>query len=344
MPGKKAPPIPPKKKIQSLICASGAPAEATPSKWELHGDVGLVKIDSAFSKYKQLIGEAMSKALNLRLVIEDKGSIVGELRKPEDSLILWRRDAPFDDETIATHLENGIKFQFDTTKIMFSSGNTTERVHMGVVCSKTDIVVDMFAGIGYFTLPAAVHGGSTVYAIEKNPDSVKFLTKNASLNKVTDKITIIHGDNRVVGDHLRGTASRVSMGFFDAKEDAKPFIPRAFSFLKGCDNPHGPSGIIHYHYLSTKAEAFTLPARHFREMGIPCLAYVPQGESKNLPSPSMIHLRFWVRSRPPASIRRSFQGRVVDVRKVKSFKPQIYHYVADVIFEPTFSLGPKEDA
>ena len=340
MPGKKPPPTPPKKRIEAYLSERGVPVEAAPSKWECHGDVTLVKIDSIHEQHKEIIAEAIGMILKQRLIIDDKGSIGGELRQPGDSLILWRRDTACVGETIATHIENGIKYQFDTSRIMFSSGNTTERVHMGQSCSASDVVVDMFAGIGYFSLPASVHGKATVYAIEKNPESVKYLTINSKLNKVTDRITITQGDNREVGNEYIGKATRVSMGFFDGKEDAKPFIPRALTFLKGYNEPHGPSGVIHYHYLSTKADCYTLPARHFVEMGVFCLPYVPSEFSKNLPSPDVMHLRFWARSSPPATLRRSYQAKVIAVRKVKSFKPQIFHYVADVTFERTFRVNP----
>ena len=43
----------------------------------------------------------------------------------------------------------------------------------------------MFAGIGYFTIPIAVHSNvKKIYAIEINPVSYNFLCENIKLNKV----------------------------------------------------------------------------------------------------------------------------------------------------------------
>eukprot|EP01033_Poteriospumella_lacustris_P006480 gene6479-4660_t len=47
-----------------------------------------------------------------------------------------------------TVLENKIAFSFDLTKVMFCSGNNTERMRFGRLPSQGDVVVDFYAGIG----------------------------------------------------------------------------------------------------------------------------------------------------------------------------------------------------
>ena len=72
------------------------------------------------------------------------------------------------------HTEGGIKYGLDITKSMFSSGNGTERLRNGKMKAQGDSVVDLFAVIGYFTLPLLVSASVTrVYACEWNPNTRK---------------------------------------------------------------------------------------------------------------------------------------------------------------------------
>ena len=59
-----------------------------------------------------------------------------------------------------TVTEQGIRQSFDLTKVMFSRGNITEKIRFGHLVQPSEKVLDMYAGIGYFTLPALVHGGA----------------------------------------------------------------------------------------------------------------------------------------------------------------------------------------
>jgi 16S rRNA G966 N2-methylase RsmD len=78
--------------------------------------------------------------------------------------------------TLTTHIENGVLYRFDVRLCMFASGNGTERMHFATIRAPGERVVDMFAGIGYFALPLALHGGvERVVCLEKNRDSAAFL-------------------------------------------------------------------------------------------------------------------------------------------------------------------------
>ncbi|KAA8923164.1 class I SAM-dependent methyltransferase family protein [Thermoplasma sp.] len=96
------------------------------------------------------------------------------------------------------HTENGIRFRFDPERIMFSPGNTNERTRMRSISFKGETVLDMFSGIGYFTLPIAKYGDpARVFACDINPDAIHYLRQNAVINGVGDLILPILGDSRV---------------------------------------------------------------------------------------------------------------------------------------------------
>lgn len=73
-----------------------------------------------------------------------------------------------------TVTEQGIRQSFDLTKVMFSRGNITEKIRFGNLVQPGEIVLDLYAGIGYFTLPALIHGGAGhVYCCEWNSEAGK---------------------------------------------------------------------------------------------------------------------------------------------------------------------------
>ena len=53
-----------------------------------------------------------------------------------------------------SHCENGILYSFDATKCMFSWGNLSEKIRMANLDCTEAVIVDLFAGIGYFVLHA----------------------------------------------------------------------------------------------------------------------------------------------------------------------------------------------
>ena len=77
---------------------------------------------------------------------------------------------------------------------------------------KGEIVVDMFAGIGYFSIPMAVHSKpEKIVSIEINPESFNYLKENLRLNRVEDIISPVLGDCSTAAPE--GIADRVIMGY-----------------------------------------------------------------------------------------------------------------------------------
>ena len=205
--------------------------EKLPDKWEKLGDVATIVLPEELYKYKEEIGRVYASTLDCKSVLNDFEGVTGELRTPNMELIYGSED------TVTIHKENNVRFKLDPAKVMFSSGNMYERTRISKISNKDEIVVDLFAGIGYFSLPMAVHSRpKRIYAIEKNPVSYKFLCENIVLNNVNDIIEALEGDNREITPV--GIADRVIMGYFGA---TIRFLPTAFKCLK--EN----KGVIHFH-------------------------------------------------------------------------------------------------
>lgn len=115
------------------------------------------------------------------------------------------------------HHEAGFIFYLDPCKVMFAMGNREEKIRVSKLIhesmkNRPIRCADMFAGIGYFTIPAAVNG-ATVHAMEINPDSFQYLKQNSAANGVESRVTPELGDCR---DSLTGVYDHILMGHFDA--------------------------------------------------------------------------------------------------------------------------------
>lgn len=218
--------------IDEIRAAARVPMELKlliPEKWELFGDVGVVRLDQRLEPYAREVAEAFASVLGLKSVLQDVGGIRGELREPVVRVLLGS-------ETVTKHLENGIVYKFDVAKLMFSSGNLDERIRMASVPCDGETVVDMFAGIGYFSLPLAVYQSpKKVIACEINPVAYSYLVENISLNGVQGVVEPVLGDNRDLPG--KSFADRVIMGYVKTTHE---YLPTAMRLVRD-------GGVIHYH-------------------------------------------------------------------------------------------------
>jgi tRNA wybutosine-synthesizing protein 2 len=198
-----------------------------PRRWQLLGELILVNIPSGITHLKYEIGQGLLELYpRCKSVIWDKG-IEGQFRRPNIEIIAGSG-------TQTVHKENKCKFALDVSRVMFSSGNFAERIRMGKLGLDED-VLDMFSGIGQFSIPMATHSKPRIItAIEINEDAFLYLKKNIHLNGVCDVI------EPLLGDCAQGspvsTVDRVIMGNFDA-----------YKYLESGIKALRPGGILHYH-------------------------------------------------------------------------------------------------
>jgi len=216
------------------VVAGDRVASEMPSGYHRLGRVLVVQRPPSLRPYDSLLGEAWRQELGVETVLVKSGPIEGELRTPRLHRIAG-------DETETEVVEYGVRWRFDAARIMFAAGNRTERRRAGRLVQPGESVIDLFAGIGYFAIPAALPGrASRVWAVEKNPLSVRYLRENAVLNGVGSRLTVVAGDNRTV-DLPVGTFDRAFLGYLPS---ALPWVPRAVELV-------GPSGgWLHVHTVA----------------------------------------------------------------------------------------------
>ena len=171
--------------------------------------------------------ENLSKRHNVKTIMEID-HIQGTKREPVYRIL-------YGSETETVNKENGCLFKLDLAKVMWSKGNNNERLRIAKLVRDDETVIDMFAGIGYFSIPIGVHSNAKqVHAIEINPNSYHYLFENIKLNKL-DNITPILGDCMVETPKLK--ADRILMGY----------VKTTHHYLKVAIDSLNEGGILHYH-------------------------------------------------------------------------------------------------
>lgn len=159
----------------------------------------------------------------------------GDLRTPRSRLLRGECGE-------VCHCEQGIRYRLDPSKVMFSHGNREEKARIAAQIRRSpsrERVADMFAGIGYFTLPAA-RAGARVHAMEINPEAFGYLCRNIRENGLDDRVHAECGDCRHL---LDGPYDRIIMGHFDAPDMLDAALAHA-----GCGT------VLHVHSIGPAAD------------------------------------------------------------------------------------------
>jgi tRNA wybutosine-synthesizing protein 2 len=174
-------------KLPDEAAIVGTDAMQVPKRWEQHGDLILLA-DSTFSQpswqtlvdqlgfWPQVAASLRCQRLAVKSIIADTLTRDAQvsLKVGHDGWVM--------------QVDNGIRCTWDVTTCMFSAGNITEKLRVADFACDGQVVVDLFAGIGYFTLPYLLHAkAACVHACEWNPHAIEALRRNLELNEVGDQ-------------------------------------------------------------------------------------------------------------------------------------------------------------
>ncbi len=264
-----------------------------PKGYNVIGDIAIVRIPEKLTEFKREIGEFLLEwEVKARSVACFTG-VTGELRTPTGIEIIAGKN-----NFVTVHRELGCKFELDISKVLFCLGNHYERMRMIDVVKPSEIVIDMFAGVGQFTIPIAVHSKTErIWTIDKNPHAYSYLLKNIFLNSVENIVIPFWGDSYyIVPNLLSEKADRIIMGFIRGLDPSqrlcKDFLPGALKALKK------EGGIIHFHEIFPQEDVFEKPIEIIREYAL--------AEGRNV-------------------IEITYQG------IIKTYAPKIVHVVVDAV-------------
>lgn len=175
-----------------------------PSSYDVIGEVCILKLPEILTEYGEDIASALAAVnRNIRHVALDRG-VVGEYRLRDMDVLLGGPDL----ETV--HIENNIRLKLDPSKVYFSPRLSTERLRLATL-TEDERVLDMFCGVGPFALTIARHSrASEVVGIDLNPECIRYMEINISLNSQEDRVSCYLGDSRDVAPTL-GIFDRIVM-------------------------------------------------------------------------------------------------------------------------------------
>ncbi|WP_338097482.1 class I SAM-dependent methyltransferase family protein [Methanolapillus ohkumae] len=177
---------------------------------------------------------------SIKTVLLSGGPVSGEFRV---------RDLEFvagNPKTSSVHKEYGCAYKIDLARAYFTPRLSTERFRILSQISDGDFVIDMFAGVGpYSILIAKNKKSATVVSNDKNEAAVELLAENMKLNKVTNIIPLnldaldLEKEYAGCGDHI----------LMNLPHNACDFLDTAVALAK-------PGGILHYYAMTEEDDLF----------------------------------------------------------------------------------------
>ncbi len=202
-----------------------------PRSFDVVGDVLILRIPEELAGLEKSIGTALLEVhKGIRTVAVDQG-IVGRRRRRGLRIIAGRRS------TRTVHREYGLVLALDPSKVYFSPRMAGERRRVASQVAPGEVIVDAFCGAGPFSLHVSKRGAKAVYAIDSNPDAIRFLRENVRRNRA-ENVVAVEGD---VAEVLP-TLERADRIILDFPRNPLPYLEAAALALK-------EGGVLHYYEI-----------------------------------------------------------------------------------------------
>jgi len=222
------------------------------SAFDQIGEIIIVRIPDSLLSKKKIIGEALLEGVKIvRSVFYQASAVSGDFRTRDLEILAG------EDNTETEYKEFGCRFIVDVKNAFFSPRLSTERERIANLIQNGEVVTNMFAGIGMFSIMAAKKKKCTVYSLDINPIASKLCETNIGLNKLAGNVISINGDaSEIIKEQLMNKSDRTLM-----------LLPeRSDEFLDSAIDTTKDGGIIHYYshiHADKKTEAGKLSEEHY---------------------------------------------------------------------------------
>jgi tRNA (guanine37-N1)-methyltransferase len=226
-----------KKDLRFFLAGVLAPEELgfVSRSYDVVGDIVVIRVPEGLKPKSRVVAEAVMQAhRNVKTVLLQAGGVSGDFRLRQLEWVAGEK------KTATVHMEFGCLFMVDLEKCYFSPRLSFERKRIANLVASREVVVNMFAGAGCFSVVMAKHSlVDKVFSIDVNPCAFEFMRRNVRLNRVEGRVVPVLGDAaKVAGERFCGVADRVLMPL---PEKAYEYLDYALTALK----PSG--GWVHYY-------------------------------------------------------------------------------------------------
>jgi tRNA (guanine37-N1)-methyltransferase len=222
------------RKNLSRILSSGEIGKVYNS-YDIIGDIAIIKLPRVSTGIAQSAAKAiMGVNKNVKTVLAQESPVAGDFRLRRLTHVAG------ENKTCTVHKESGCLFSVDVANCYFSPRLSHERIRIAKLVKLDETIVNMFAGVGCFSIMIAKHANpKRVFSIDVNTAATNYMQENIRLNRVYGKVIPLLGDSReIVNTRLQRVADRVLMPL---PEKAFEYLPCALSALKMS------GGWIHYY-------------------------------------------------------------------------------------------------
>jgi len=225
------------------------------SAFDQIGEIIIVRIPDSLLSKKEIIGNALLDQVKIvRSVYYQASAVEGNFRTRDLAILAG------EDNTETEYKEFGCRFRVDVKNAFFSPRLSTERERIANLIQNGEVMTNMFAGIGMFSIMAAKKKKCTVYSLDINPVASKLCETNIGLNKLAGKVISINGDaSEIINNQLMNKSDRTLM-----------LLPeRSDEFLESAINTTKDGGIIHYYshiHADKKTDAGKLSEEHYLDV------------------------------------------------------------------------------
>ena len=222
------------------------------SAFDQIGEIIIVRIPDSLLPKKKIIGKALLDEVKIvRSVFYQASAVEGNFRTRDLEILAG------EDNTETEYKEFGCKFRVDVKNAFFSPRLSTERERIANLIQEGEVMTNMFAGIGMFSIMAAKKKKCTVYSLDINPIASKLCETNIGLNKLAGEVISINGDaTEIINSQLEDKSDRTLM-----------LLPeRSDEFLESAIKTTKNGGIIHYYshiHADQKTDAGKLSEEHY---------------------------------------------------------------------------------